>query len=143
MGMLDWLRGAPKERQPAGFWLEGNERVAAVGEASYQSTLLRLCGAEPGDAVGFDCTATLVAEPTNPYDPNAVQVYVEGEHVAYLSRADALAYQPAVRQCAKLGRLIICPAYIAGRGAGADTENLGIFLHLTDPDEALVRIVEA
>jgi hypothetical protein len=130
------FRSAPN----AGVLLEGEERVAAVGESFYQPALLAACGARRGEEVGFECIAVLIAEPDNPYDSNAVKVEVEGRQVAHLSRADAVAYRAAVQTAAASGVLIACPAFIAGRGARGETPNLGIFLHLPPPGRALAMV---
>jgi hypothetical protein len=119
--------------------LEGQVRVEAVGESFYQPTLLAVCGARRGEAVGHECTALLVLEPENPHDPNAVRIEVEGHLVGHLSRADALAYRATLQAAAAAGRAVACPAWIAGRGTGGETVNLGIFLHLPSPGAALAR----
>ena len=46
----------------------------------------------PFTSVPFDCIAALVPEPSNPYDSNAVMVQIDGRHVGYLSREDAVAF---------------------------------------------------
>ena len=125
--------------------LEGDELVAAVGESHYQPALSRLCGSDVWEDVAFDCQAVLVPEPDNAYDHNAIRVEVDSETVAYLSRGDALEYQPAMRQLAKMSMLAVCEARIAGRGRdspGVTTSNLGIFLRLPTPDEALLQVAE-
>lgn len=120
--------------------LDGEELIAAVGESQYQGALLSVCGGRPGEPVSHDCTAVLLSEPTNPYDPGAVMVWSGGRHVAYLSRSDAAAYRPAIAAAAAVDHLIACPARIAGRGQAGETTNLGIFLHLPGPAEALVQV---
>lgn len=143
MGLRDLFK--PRMTKLEGLMLDGNELVAAVGEASYQDALCRVCGRTRWEAVAFECTVVLVAEPENPYDPNAVQVYADGELVGYLSRGDAIDYGPAVRECAALGKVIACSGRIAGRGPDdpeVSTENLGIFLKLPEPDTA-VREIQA
>lgn len=141
MGLRDMFK--PRTTKLEAVMLEGDELVAAVGEASYQDTLGRVCGSTRWEAVAFECIVALVPEPDNPYDSNAVQVYADGEHVGYLSRGDAIDYGPAVRECAAAGKVIACSARIAGRGPDdpeATTENLGIFLKLPEPEAALFEI---
>jgi len=61
-----------------------------VGEASYQSELLRLSvGKKNERGVKIDEQATLCPEPSNPHDPNAVAVYIRKKKVGYFRRADA------------------------------------------------------
>jgi hypothetical protein len=120
------------------------ELIAAVGEASYQPALRDICGSKRWERVRFDCTAVLVAEPSNPHDANAVAVYADCRgthlHVGYLSRGDALDYQGAVWKAADMGYTIICQAHIAGREQGSETPNLGIFLDLPTPAGAVAEL---
>jgi len=138
MGMFSRRRAAtpPARIRTPNFLVEGDLRIAAVGESFYQPALLAICGARAGEEVGHECFAALVLEPDNPHDPNAVRVEVQGRQVAHLSRSDALAYRPALVAVEAAGRVIICPAFIAGRGAGSETPNLGVFLHLPSPGSA-------
>jgi hypothetical protein len=120
------------------------ELIAAVGEASYQPALRDICGSTRWERVRFGCTAALVAEPSNPYDANAVAVYADCRgthlHVGYLSRGDALDYQGAVHKAADMGYTIVCQAHIAGREQGSETPNLGIFLDLPTPEGAVAEL---
>ena len=143
MGFLGRLRAqrSPSRACPCPtLRLGGEELIYAVGESHYQPALLGACDARPGEPVTHDCTAVLVPEPTNPHDPNAVMVWVDGNRVAYLSRSDALAYGPTVRAASRSGHLIACAARISGRGESARTANLGIFLLLALPPEALSEV---
>ena len=141
MSFLDRFRRQRAQTEPNSadlIHLQGNRRIAAVAESQYQEALLALCG--PGEPVSHDCTAILLSEPTNPYDPAAVMVWAGGRHVAYLSRSDAAAYRPAISAAAAIDHLIACPAHIAGRAEKGETAKLGVFLHLPNPDEALRSI---
>jgi hypothetical protein len=111
---------------------ESTELVAAVGESHYQDAPRTLCGTQAWEDVRFDCTAVLVPEPSNPHDPNAIMVQVDARLVGYLSRYDAVSYSALIQGA--MPRLIQCQARIAGRGPGADTSNLGVFLRLPPPD---------
>src|ERR671936_594444 len=59
---------------------EGQETLEVVGEASYQDNLWRIVGGRRSrnDRVRMEVYAVLVAEPDNPYDANAVSVWVRG-----------------------------------------------------------------
>jgi hypothetical protein len=48
--------------------------------------------------------ATLVSEPTNRFDPDAVAVYIDGQRIGYLPREDAQRYRPALDQICASGR---------------------------------------
>lgn len=142
MGLFSRRRAAnpPGRFQTRNLLLEGDQRIAAVGESFYQPALLAICSARAGEEVGHECIAVLVLEPDNPHDANAVRVEVDGRQVAHLSRPDALIYRPALRAAATAGLVIVCPAFIAGRGRDSDTPNLGIFLHLPSPHAAEVDV---
>lgn len=143
MGLLGRFRGSRPSNDSlntSALLLEGDELVYAVGESHYQDALLGICGARRGDAVAYDCVAMLVPEPSNSYDRNAVMVQVDGDLVAYLAREDAVAYRSAVQAAASSGYVIACSARIAGRGHGASTPNLGIFLKLPSARQALVKV---
>lgn len=77
-------------------------------------------------------------EPGNEHDPNAVAIFIDGEKVGYLSRGDALDYQPAMRALRTAGYSAgVCSGCIAGRGPGSETKNLGVFLYMAAPNELL------
>jgi HIRAN domain len=111
--------------------------VAVVGESHYQDAIRSICGSHRWEDVRFDCIAALVPEPSNPYDSNAVMVQIDGRHVGYLSREDAVAYRPMIQEVARRGQFIASRARIAGHGPGARTSNLGVFLHLPSADEPI------
>jgi hypothetical protein len=145
MGWRDWFGGSSKTvvappRTLTPFLLEGEELVQAVGESFFQPALLRQCGARKGDAVRFPCRGYLVAQPDNPYDPNAVAVQIGGQLVGHLSRSEAPRWQPLVQQLAARGYAASCEAMIAGRGRDGETDNLGVFLHLPTPTEARAQV---
>jgi hypothetical protein len=111
---------------------EGRESLEAVGEASYQDSLWLIVGgrSSPNDRVRMDVYAVLVAETGNPYDANAVSVWVQGLKVGYLSRDDARRYRPgllALEQ--RYGKPIALAGAIVGGGMRADGPGrLGVFL---------------
>jgi hypothetical protein len=111
--------------------LSSDGRVAVVGESHYQPAIAaaaqgRNCQ-EWQDAV--ETTAILVPEPTNPYDRNAVRITLSGRTVGYLSREEAVQYQPQLLDLLQAGRLGSCPAYVCGGG----DRYYGVFLHLGRP----------
>jgi hypothetical protein len=81
-----------------------------------------------------------VPEPDNPYDANAVAVRIGGALVGYLARADAAVWQPILKQLSSAGQAAVCDAMISGRGAGGETTNLGVFMHLPSAAEARTQI---
>lgn len=73
----------------------GSYDQEVAGESHCFAELRALTGSGTGERTGL---AELRREPSNPHDPNAVRVLVEGRVVGYLPRAAASAYQPALRQ---------------------------------------------
>src|SRR5205823_252236 len=75
--------------------------------------------------------AVLVPDPSNPYDPNAIEVRIEGILVGYLSREDAAAYRAGLLRLmdASTNRLVALHAVIVGGGPRPDGIGyLGVFL---------------
>jgi hypothetical protein len=111
---------------------EGREDLEVVGEASYQDNLWRVAGgrSSPEDRVRVDVYAVLVAETDNPYDVNAVSVWVQGLKVGYLSRDDARRYRPGLLALEeRYGKPIALAGAIVGGGMRADGPGrLGVFL---------------
>lgn len=99
-----------------GEWAGFNTEV--VGEASYKRQLRAVFGSGEGRK-RFD--AQLDAEPTNPHDPNAVKVSIDGGTVGYLPRASAKRYGKKYG-----GRSQTCGTVIVSREGGH-----GVWLDLT------------
>jgi hypothetical protein len=119
--------------------------LPAVGESNYQPALETICGRRGSGWTEVRCevTAVLVPEPSNPYDSNAVKVTVGGQLVGYLSRSDAIAYADLIALAHELGAHPGCRALICGRGEGSETKNLGVFLDLAPPDQALADLEQS
>jgi hypothetical protein len=120
---------------------EGHVDLDVVGEASYQDNLWRVVGGRrsPTDRVRVDVHAVLVAEPDNPYDANAVSVWVQGLKVGYLSRDDARRYRPGLLALENEHRRPVALAgAIVGGGMRADgLGRLGVFLRHDPADFGL------
>jgi hypothetical protein len=96
---------------------EGREDLEVVGEASYQDNLWRIIRERrsPDGRVREEVYAVLAAEPDNPYDANAVAVWIQGLKVGYLSREDARRYRPGLQALEqKHGKPIALAGVIAG-----------------------------
>lgn len=105
-----------------------------AGESHYQEALREIVGTTTATEVAVDTEALLVPEPSNPHDPNAVMVQIDGKLVGYLPRGDAVAYGETLSELSARGRLGLCEARIAGRGDESGTSNLGVFLRLPEPE---------
>ena len=111
--------------------LEGVQDLEVVGESHYQKNLERLVGPRRRDErVRSHIYALLVPEDGNPYDANAVAIWIEGLKVGHLSRADARRYRPGLlRLQEQHGQPIALKGVIAGGGIREDGPGrLGVFL---------------
>jgi hypothetical protein len=72
-------------------------RLEVAGERNYLANFERIFGKRDADGVDEEIEALLVLEPTNPYDPNAVRVEVDGLTLGYLSRHSAPAFRSMLR----------------------------------------------
>lgn len=119
-----------------GVTLRGEIPVKVVGESHYPESFTALCDT-PEYVVGTymtDAVATLVKEPSNPFDANAVAVYVEGLKVGYLSREDAVTYGGLIEDIESSGFCATCNARIRGGRSNPDDVGLwGVTLDLPDP----------
>ncbi|WP_155896910.1 HIRAN domain-containing protein [Curtobacterium sp. UNCCL17] len=75
-----------------------------AGESNYEATIRALLGRLAKDQDREVLTeASLVPEPDNPYDLNAVSVRINGGVVGYLTRDDARAFAPVLHRLAASG----------------------------------------
>jgi hypothetical protein len=131
----------PRQYSVPIFDAQPGARVEVVGESFYQSALDRAAGGRTEHGpVHVAHIAGLAPEPSNPHDPNAVVVQLDGATVGHLSRTDAVAYRPVFEAVARMGYPAIgCHATLTGgwdRGGG-DRGSIGVVLHLGTPRELL------
>ena len=133
-GLFGWLFNrasnpvSPKPLEPWGKALEDPEIIRltkggffeVVGEASYQDALEKICGGRDLYSAEHQCQALLLPEPSNPHDPNAVQVIVDRKVVGYLARKHAAEYHHYIGMKASS-----CDAKIVG--GWDDGETIGHF----------------
>jgi hypothetical protein len=123
--------------QPTAVMLSGGLEVGVVGESHYQDALTAIVGGKGRDSVRIPTHATLVPESDNPYDPNAVAVYIAGRKVGHLPRPAAQAFAPVAWRLAEQQQVGTCSATITGgwdRGDG-DAGHFGVTLDLAPPDQ--------
>lgn len=84
-----------------------------VGE-SYHEPAIRALFRPPIGQAGQELIlrAVLVPEPNNRYDRNAVMVVVQGQHVGYLPKEAASAYQPMIAQLNRQGFAAVTPCRV-------------------------------
>ena len=142
MGIFGRFKGKsePKAELVPGKLNGGNE-VRVVGESNYHAAIEKACGGPSRDGVDWECEATLVPEPTNPYDPEAVMVQMEGETVGYLAKAAARAYQPVAQKLAREGNVGVVAAAIRGgwNRSATDKGDYGVTLDMAAPDKLLPK----
>lgn len=81
-------------------------KIEVVGERFRQQALVAIAGRKGDDPVNMPHTAALVPEPTNKHDANAVQVIIDGRHVGYLSREQAVGYHNMMASVEHPGRAL-------------------------------------
>lgn len=108
------------------FDLPGGLVVEVVGESFYAAALRGLAEGKR------ERWASLVPDPNNPYDPNAVKVLIDGIQVGHLDRETAIVFRPVADRIRELGCDARCVATIGG-GRGV----FGVILDLGRPDECL------
>lgn len=104
----------------------GPDDLEVVGESHYQDALRALFKPPEGRS-RMEVNAILLAEAHNPYDPNAVSVWIEGRKVGHLSRDDAAAMRPGLLRLQEhAGTWIALPGVIV---AGGPVGTMGVFLN--------------
>lgn len=85
--------------------------LRVVGESHYQENLRKARAASPDpEPISW---ASLIPEPENPYDPNAVKVVIEPiGTIGYLARESARRYSPAI--AAARPTAVRCPCKLRG-----------------------------
>ena len=88
-----------------------------------------------------EITAVLVAEDGNPYDSNAIAVWIDGLKAGHLSRENACAYRPGLLALQRAHRMpIALTGVIVGGGLHDDGPGrLGVFLR-HDPEDFGLRL---
>ncbi len=102
--------------------LRGDNWIDVVGESHYQPALAALMDrwrSRPGQTQVL-ALAELRREPTNPYDPNAIEVLIDEVLVGYLSRWEAESYQSLLRRMEGNRRRAFIEATMIGGAATAD-----------------------
>lgn len=107
--------------------LPGGLEVEVVGESFHAAALKGLVDDGPRTR-----WASLIPDRKNPYDTNAVGVWIEGVQVGFLSREVAIVFRPVADRIVELGCEARCAATIGG-GRGV----FGVMLELGTPDQCL------
>jgi hypothetical protein len=112
----------------------GVQQVA--GEGHYQPALEAVAGGRGPEGTRLRyAVATLVREPDNPYDANAVRVDIRGHKVGYLPRNEASGYQALLQELESRAEQATCRARFKGgwlRGRD-DQGSVGVELDISQP----------
>jgi hypothetical protein len=111
-------RARTPRKDPAG-------RLPVVGTFRYEAELRQL--APSGNAL---LPAALIPEPTNPHDPFAVMVLVDGRCVGYMSRAHAGRFHARLSRLLAAGESTPCTAMIERDADDESVVWLGLPLHI-------------
>jgi hypothetical protein len=122
----------------------GGDIAELVGTAPYQDTLRVIAGDTPESAPELEKWAHLIPEPDNPWDRNAVAVYIDAHKIGYLPRESSAAYAALLTQLwANARARVVCRAVVtggsfrvttqAGSVAEVDDEQFGVKLALAAP----------
>jgi hypothetical protein len=128
-------RTAASEEEPrmvARLQGPGKFQLDIVGESNYQDSLLEICGGKTSEGHRKEVEAMILLDNGNPYDSNAVAVYIDGNLVGHLSRDFAVQYRKRMEQAGALEYPAACQALIVGgwdRGDG-DEGHFGVKLDL-------------
>lgn len=133
-----WLKEHNKEgARDDILYLEGDGTFEfdIVGESFYQDHLAKIAGPKSEDGVNVKRIATLVPEPGNPHDSNAVGVFIDDMKVGHLSRDNALSWHEALRRRGRSGQSVEVDALISGgwvrkRGGEVNEGHYGVKLDI-------------
>jgi hypothetical protein len=133
-GRPAWMREGTLEAA----LLVGDEDLEVVGESHRQDSLWRVVGGRHRAEVHvrMDVYAMLLAEDGNPYDPNAVSVWIDGLMVGYLPRDQARRLRPGLLAAQeRKAQPIALEGVVVGGGIRSDGPGrLGVFLRY-DPED--------
>ena len=156
MGLADWLRSrlvagsrepgipdtSPSARRP--LWMRdgmrateiaGADDLRVVGLPGHQDVLWSIVGRDASGPVRQDIHGLLVAEHGNPFDRNAVAVWVGGHRIGKLPDTEAGRLRPGlIRRQRHHRRAVALPGHVGGD----HSDGLGVYLSY-DPDAFGVR----
>jgi predicted Zn-ribbon and HTH transcriptional regulator len=121
-------RSSPPRTAAPSILYPGDETLEVVGESFHQDVLWRLVGGRTITQIQHEIRALLVPEPTNPKDPNAVMIVIEGHCVGHLAREDAAAYLPGIQRLLARGGVELSGGIYGGGQRDDGIGFLGVFL---------------
>ncbi len=116
MGLFSWLFGGRGRTIHVDVMLPGpgDFAINVVGESNYQDAIEAAAGGRTEDGCDEVVDAVLVLEDSNPYDPKAVQILINGRVCGYLSREIARGYRKRLKEAGHPRSTASCQALIVG-----------------------------
>jgi hypothetical protein len=109
-----WLLGGkPRLRHHGHLAGTGEYATHVAGADDYGAAFEQVVGGRTHHSAYHECTAFLVPDPNQPFDPDAVAVVVSGCTVGYLGPEEARQYREFLND-AELGTAGSCDALIEG-----------------------------
>lgn len=121
---------------PVEPWSPQTEQHEVAGEWFQRENvqlLFKPYGGVKAEGSELEFTALLVPDSRNPHDPNAVAVFVQGLHVGYLERDNAVRYAPTLAGMTAAGQVLVVRSRQWARSTG-DQFYARVTLHLPHPD---------
>jgi hypothetical protein len=144
---VERVRSAPKDpvpehraSSPTGVpvepWGPAKGPLEVVGEAYRPEAFSQLFAGLPlrsPDGAELGLPAALVPDPTNPYDPSAVAVWVGGQHLGYMDRTTAKRWHRPLQELTDRGEHLVvpCRVWAADRG-GRIAARVTVYLPAVD-----------
>ncbi|GAB1512340.1 hypothetical protein [Actinophytocola sp. KF-1] len=115
-----WMRDGMRAMEIAGF-----DDLRVVGLPGHQDVLWAIVGRDAPGPVRQDIHGLLVAEHGNPFDRNAVAVWVGGHRIGRLPERDASRLRPGlIRLQRQHGKAVALPGHVGGD----QSDGLGVYL---------------
>ena len=114
----------PAEKLQATLY-SGHETLEVVGESHHQEALWGIVGGRTATPVRFETLALLIPNPDNEFDPNAIEVRIDGLLVGYLSREDAATYRPGLIRLMEHSQVPLVALHAVVVGGGPRDSGLG------------------
>lgn len=108
--------------------------IQVVGESNYQAELIAICGPYTAEGHRTRTSATLIREPDNQHDPNAIRVEIQGRTVGYIDRAQASQWAPRMDVLSADARMALVPAIIMGGWHRSASDHGAYGVRIARPD---------
>jgi len=110
----------------------GTFAVEVVGVSRRQDMLAAIVEEHGRSGRTVTLDATLVLEPSNPHDPNAVRVEIDGDLIGYLRRDNAARYRADLAAAGTPDATVQCKVRIVGgfETASGERASFGVRLDL-------------